>query len=452
MEEIKDANKTEHENSKADQPKRIEQGDNPNLVALDHRQIGKSQKLFMFHESSPGSCFFLPHGTKIYNKLVEFLRGEYNRRGFSELITPTIYNAKLWKISGHWQHYRTNMFNFCINDHENEENEKDEINDSNMYALKPMNCCAHCIVFGSTNRSYRELPLRFADFGVLHRNEMHGALTGLTRVRKFSQDDAHLFCTYDQISDEINNCLEFVKYVYGIFGFEYSLALSTRPDDFIGEIEVWNQAEQQLMSSLNMSKLPWTLDPQGGAFYGPKIDISIKDSAGKMHQCATIQLDFNLPERFGLKYQDFDGSEQTPVMIHRAILGSVERMFAILCEHYEGKWPFWLSPRQICIIPVDPKFREYASEVVFKLYHDCGFNVEVDLSRDGLNKKIRNAQIEQFNFIFVVGEKEKISNTVNVRNRNGKIYGQFSHDQLINNLNALKNGYILEDVIWITNN
>ena len=408
----------------------------------DHRVIGRDQKLFFFHEFSPGSCFFLPHGVKIYNTLVNFIKDEYRKRGFMEVMTPNIANVKLWKQSGHWDHYRENMFHFTIHDHSSND---DKIPDSDIYALKPMNCGLHCLMFDSTSRSYRELPLRLADFGALHRNEVRGALTGLTRVIRFCQDDSHNFCEPEQIAEEITNCLDFVKYVYGIFGFKYTLALSTRPESFEGVIATWDDAEIQLKKSLDASGLPWTLNESDGAFYGPKIDISIEDYMKRKHQCATIQLDFVLPEKFELEYQKSDGSYGRPVMIHRAILGSVERMFAILCEHYEGKWPFWLSPRQICIVCVDPKYREYASKV-FDIYHKAGFNVEVNLSRDGLKKQVRDAQAEQFNFVFVVGQKEMDSNTVNVRTRESKVMGTFSHDDVIVKLNKLRDAYVLENI------
>jgi len=402
------------------------------LTNDDHRIIGLKQKLFLFHESSPGSCFFLPHGTIIYNKLADFMRNEYHKRGYNEVITPNIFNKKLWEISGHWQHYQKNMFQTNIDD--------------NIYALKPINCCGHCLIFDSTNRSYRDLPIRLADFGVLHRNECHGALTGLTRVRKFCQDDAHIFCTEEQIETEIDACLNFLTYVYKIFGFDFELVLSTRPDSYVGTVEIWNNAEEKLTIALNKSGFKWSVNPGDGAFYGPKIDISLKDAMQRKHQCGTIQLDFNLPNKFNLCYQKSDGTNGIPVIIHRAILGSIERMFAILCEHYGGKWPFWLSPRQICIIPVNPKYNDFANKIA-KNYHDKHFCVEIDTSSDKLNKKIRNAQIEQFNFIFVVGEKEQSTNTVNVRTRNGKILGMFEHHNLISKLISLRNEYSTDDLI-----
>lgn len=370
----------------------------------DHRRIGLNQDLFFFHELSPGSCFFLPHGAKIYNKLVDMQKTEYRKRGFQEVITPNIYNTKLWEQSGHWANYEENMFSFEV------EKEK--------YALKPMNCPGHCLMFGHRERSYRDLPIRMADFGVLHRNEYSGALTGLTRVRRFQQDDAHIFCRMDQLKSEISSCLSFLKDTYALFGFTFSLKLSTRPDKYLGEIATWEKAEGILAKALDGFGYPWEVNPGDGAFYGPKIDITISDALRRRHQCATIQLDFQLPIRFNLKYHS-DNPEspfERPVIVHRAILGSVERFIAILTENFGGKWPFWLSPRQIVVIPISKVFADYAQKVRDALY-DAGYEAEVDNSDLTLNKKIRNAEVNQWNFIFVVGGEEKDTESVNVRIR-----------------------------------
>lgn len=386
--------------------------------------VGIQQKLFFFHELSPGSCFFSPRGAYIYNTLVEFIRQQYRIRGFQEVISPNVYNTKLWQTSGHWEHYAENMFAFEV------EKEK--------YALKPMNCPGHCLMFGHTSRSWRELPLRMADFGVLHRNELSGALTGLTRVRRFQQDDAHIFCTPEMIKDEISNCLEFLSAVYETFGFDFVLKLSTRPEKFLGEIEMWDKAEGQLKESLNKYGKEWKLNPGDGAFYGPKIDITVTDALRRQHQCATIQLDFQLPIRFDLHYVSESGEKKRPVIIHRAILGSVERMIAILTESYGGKWPFWLSPRQCMVVPVAPPFDDYA-KAVKKQLHEAGFEADYDVDPgDTMNKKIRNAQLEQYNFIFVVGEKEKTNNTVNVRTRDNKVHGEHSVPDVLQKLHVLK--------------
>lgn len=290
----------------------------------DHRKIGRKQDLFFFHELSPGSCFFQPKGTYIYNTLLNFIKEEYRKRGFQEVITPNIFKTDLWKVSGHWDHYAENMFSFKTR-------EKDE------FVLKPMNCPGHCLMFAHKIRSHRELPLRFADFGVLHRDEPNGSLTGLTRVRRFQQDDAHIFCKADQVQSEIDSCLEFLSHVYGTFGFEFSLELSTRPDSYLGDLDVWNRAESALEKSLDKFGSPWKLSKGDGAFYGPKIDITITDALKRAHQCGTIQLDFLLPQRFKLTYDSENDVKNTPVMIHRAIFGSLERFIAILIEHFGGE-------------------------------------------------------------------------------------------------------------------
>lgn len=289
-----------------------------------------------------------------------------------------------------------------------------------------------------------------ADFGVLHRNELSGALTGLTRVRRFQQDDAHIFCRPDQIKAEMAGCLDFLKYVYEVFGFTYQLRLSTRPEKYMGDIEVWNKAEKDLEDSLNSVGLPWKLNPGDGAFYGPKIDITLQDALKRNHQCATIQLDFQLPKRFNLAYIDDKGEKQAPVMIHRAILGSVERMIAVLTESYGGKWPFWLSPRQVMVVPVGVPFNGYANEVASKLRY-LGFCAEADTD-DGntMNKKVRNAQLAQVNFIFVVGDKEQTNKTVNVRTRDNKVHGEFTVDAVVDKFNQLRDERVLnsEEYGW----
>ncbi|XP_029094831.1 threonine--tRNA ligase 2, cytoplasmic [Monodon monoceros] len=392
---------------------------------LDHRRIGKEQELFFFHDLSPGSCFFLPRGAFVYNTLMDFIREEYHRRSFMEVLSPNVYSSKLWETSGHWQHYSDNMFTFDI--------------DKDTFALKPMNCPGHCLMFAHRPRSWREMPIRFADFGALHRNEPSGTLHGLTHVRRFQQDDAHIFCTVEQIEEEIKACLQFLQSVYSTFGFSFQLNLSTRPENFLGEVEIWDEAEKQLQNSLMEFGKPWKMSLGDGAFYGPKIDIKIKDAIGRYHQCATIQLDFQLPVRFNLTYVSKDGDDKKkPVIIHRAILGSVERMIAILSENYGGKWPFWLSPRQVMVIPVEPTCEKYALQVCTEFFEE-GFMADVDLDHScTLNKKIRNAQLDQYNFILVVGEKEKTNNAVNVRTRDNKIHGEISVTSAIDKLKNLR--------------
>jgi threonyl-tRNA synthetase len=396
----------------------------------DHRKIGRDQELFFFHDMSPGSAMWLPHGTRIYNTLQTFLREEYWKRGYNEVISPNMYNSELWKTSGHWDHYKDDMFTFG--------------DEKETFALKPMNCPGHCLMFDHRERSHRELPWRVADFGVLHRNEASGALSGLTRVRRFQQDDAHIFCREDQIKDEITELFDFLNTVYGLFGFTFKMKLSTRPEKFMGKIETWDMAEGKLRAALDeycaQGGAPWELNEGDGAFYGPKIDITISDCLRREWQCATIQLDFQLPLNFGLEYMTNEMAVKTkedpeeasskakaeeakkatpevpgakkervykpltpgcarPVIIHRAVAGSIERFTAILVEHFAGKWPFWLSPRQILIVPVGVGFYEYAQEVQ-TIFKKQNMFVDVDLSGNTLQKKIRTGQLSQYNFIF----------------------------------------------------
>uniref|UniRef100_A0A3Q2Q210 threonine--tRNA ligase n=1 Tax=Fundulus heteroclitus TaxID=8078 RepID=A0A3Q2Q210_FUNHE len=362
----------------------------------DHRRIGTDQELFFFNDVSPGSCFFLPKGAHIYNTLTDFIKSEYRRRGFSEVVTPTLYSTALWERSGHWEHYSDNMFTVTSEG-------------SQTFALKPMNCPAHCLMFERRARSWRELPLRWADFGALHRNELSGALGGLTRVRRFCQDDAHIFCTPEQLEQEIVACLDFVRSVYRVFGFSFHCLLSTRPAPCLGEPEQWDHAEQQL-----------------------------KHAIGRQHQCATIQLDFQLPIRFSLQYVGRDGQLHRPVMIHRAVLGSLERMIAILAENFGGKWPLWLSPAQIMVIPVGGNSESYGRQVV-EQFHEAGFMVDLDDDPGTtLNKKIRSAQLAQYNYIFVVGDKERESGAVNVRSRGGKQLGSRQTEEVLRSLIHLR--------------
>jgi threonyl-tRNA synthetase len=401
----------------------------------DHRKIGQDQELFFFHPLSPGSAMWLPHGTRIYNTLLSFIKEQYWKRGYNEVISPNMFNSELWKISGHWDYYKDDMFVLEAN--------KD---DKEQFALKPMNCPGHALMFGHRVRNYKELPWRVADFGVLHRNEASGALSGLTRVRRFQQDDAHIFCREDQIGEEITGLFDFLRTVYGLFGFSFKMKLSTRPDKFLGKIETWDAAEDKLRFALNEfagapGGVPWELNEGDGAFYGPKIDITIMDSLRREWQCATIQLDFQLPQNFGLEYMTSemvakpkDDAEEAkpkqgepkkaleataggaevkkervirpltsgcarPVMIHRAIAGSIERFTGILIEHFGGKWPFWLSPRQILVIPVGKGYQEYAEEVK-DIFHKQNMFVDVDLTGETLPKKIRTGQLAQYNFIF----------------------------------------------------
>uniref|UniRef100_A0ACD5TTM6 Uncharacterized protein n=1 Tax=Avena sativa TaxID=4498 RepID=A0ACD5TTM6_AVESA len=372
----------------------------------DHRKLGQAQELFIFNKVSPGCCFFLPHGARVLNKLKAFMQQEYWDRGYEEVVTPNVYNMSLWETSGHAANYRDNMFVFEI--------------DGKEVGLKPMNCPGHCEIFRHRPRSYRELPLRMADFGVLHRNEASGALAGLTRVRRFVQDDAHIFCRESQVKDEVEGVLKFIDDVYKIFGFEYELELSTRPDNYLGVVETWNRAESQLKEALSACGKPWKVNEGDGAFYGPKIDIGVFDALKRKFQCATLQLDFQLPIKFELTYAPEDeGKHERPVMIHRAILGSFERMVAILLEHYGGKWPLWLSPRQAIICPASSDWLEYAEQVRGKI-HRAGFHVDIDKSGKSMGKMVAEAHKVSYNYILGVGQDEAGSGEVSVRARHSK--------------------------------
>ncbi|KAI5148177.1 threonyl-tRNA synthetase [Enteropsectra breve] len=364
-------------------------------MEMDHRKVGKELDLFFFHKYSPGSGFWLPAGAHIYNKLQNFIREEYRKRGFREVITPNIFSNDLWKESGHYDNYKDDIYMI----------EKED------FALKPMNCPGHCLMFKHSERSFKELPVRFADFGVLHRNECSGSLSGLTRVRRFQQDDAHIFCRRDQIKSEIVGCIDFLSYVYKIFNFKFELFLSTRPEKYLGELEEWEEAENALAQGITEASLKYTINPGDGAFYGPKIDIILTDAFNRKIQCATIQLDFQLPQRFGLKYTATDGSSQSPVIIHRAIFGSLERMIAILIESYGKKLPFWLTPYQIAIVPLYAD--EYAQEIKEKLSE---YEVKVyDDTKWTFNKRIRNALIDGYSLVCVVGKKEAEIREINIR-------------------------------------
>ncbi len=387
------------------------------VAKRDHRKIGKELGLIMFHEWSPGSPFLLPKGAIIYNELQKFVRNEYAKRGYQEVITPQLFNKALWQQSGHWDHYKENMFIINVDDDE--------------FSLKPMNCPSHCLIFKEGAHSYRELPLRIADFCMLHRNELRGVLGGLTRVRKFSQDDAHIFCTMEQIQSEIHSLLEFIKYVYtDVFKMPFIAKLSTKPEKSLGSAETWQKAEASLAAALDAAKMPYVINAGDGAFYGPKIDFDVKDSLGRTWQCATVQLDFNLPERFALEYSDADNSVKRPVMIHRAVLGSLERFLGVLIEHYAGKFPMWLAPVQCIVLPISEKVNTYANHVV-KEMKAHGIRAEINDVSETLNKKVREAQLAQIPYILVVGEKEQTDKTVSVRTRDNVVHGEKKVDAFI---------------------
>lgn len=380
-------------------------------TSKDHLTIATEQQLFFFHEQSPGSPFFLPHGTRLYQSLIALLRTAYRHRGYQEVMTPTIYSPNLWKQSGHWKHYHEHMFHVRLKEDENTIN----------YALKPMNCPGHCLVFQHARRSYRELPLRLADFSVLHRNELSGTLRGLTRVRRFQQDDAHIFCTHGQLQDELYGCLDFLEAVYqGVFGFSFTVKLSTRPQGkgkYAGTLNMWQHAEAQLETALKRKQYEWDKAEGDGAFYGPKIDVYIHDALGRSHQCATVQLDFVQPERFNLQYVDDDDTLQRPVMIHRAIYGSLERFMAILAEHTQGSWPFVVNPRQMMLVPLAQTHASYANQVASAL-QSIGVRVDMDDTyNETLGKRLRRHIALRTSYILVIGDKEVASETVAVRQR-----------------------------------
>ncbi|GIX63127.1 threonyl-tRNA synthetase, putative [Babesia caballi] len=394
----------------------------------DHRVIGTNLNLFHFDNiHSPGSCFWLPNGAKIYNRLVELMRENYRLRGYQEVITPNIFSCELWKTSGHYDNYRENMYMFSVDDSE--------------WGMKGMNCPGHCLMFKYISPSYRQLPMRFADFGVLHRNELSGSLSGLTRVRRFQQDDAHVFCTTDQISEEVLAILNFIDDVYSLFGFKYSFKLSTKPAKALGDAELWEKAEAGLKDALDSCGRPWTLNPGDGAFYGPKIDVILLDCLEREHQCGTVQLDFNLPIRFNLGYRDKEDGENSdckrgfsrPVIVHRAIFGSLERFIAIVIEHLNGKFPFWLSPTQVAILPISDKHLPYSNKLHRKLVH-LGYNCYVDASANTMNKKIKSNQAQRYNFMLIVGDREVETNTVSMRAMDSQANETLTLDQLYDRL------------------
>ncbi len=386
----------------------------------DHRKIGKELGLMMFHEVSPGSPFFLPKGAVVYNELLKLMREEYQKRGYDEVVTPLLYDKSLWEKSGHWEHYKENMFMVEV--------------EGRIQSLKPMNCPGHCLMYANDTKSYRDLPIKIADFAPLHRNELSGTLSGLTRVRKFSQDDSHIFCTMDQLTDELKALMEFMNYIYvDVFKMEYTLELSTRPEKFMGEIEQWEQAELALANVLKELELRYRINEGDGAFYGPKIDVHVRDAIGRSHQCATIQLDFQLPERFDLTYEGSDGVKHRPVMIHRAILGSLERFFAVMVEHFAGKFPLWLSPEQVRVLPIADRHTAHSAIVVENL-KKAGLRATLDDRALTTNKKIREAELDRVNYIFVVGDREVDALTVNVRTRENKICGEKPVEEMVEKL------------------
>jgi threonyl-tRNA synthetase len=373
----------------------------------DHRKIGKDLDLIYFHEYAPGAPFYLKKGTIMYNILIDFIREEYKKRDYEEVITPQLYNKKLWETSGHWEHYKEDMFIVNI---EGEE-----------HSLKPMNCPSHCLIYNRDVKSYKELPIRIADFCNLHRNELSGTLAGMFRVRKFAQDDGHIFCRFDQIENEVLGVLDFIEHVWTkVFNFKLKYYLSTMPKKALGDKELWDKAEDLLKKALKKAKIDYEIKEGEGAFYGPKIDIDIEDALGRKWQCPTCQLDFNLPERFKTSYEGKDGKKHQAVMIHRAILGSLERFIGIMIEHFEGKFPLWLAPVQVRVLTVSEKFNNYAQKVADEL-KEAGLRVETDFRTESVGKKVRQAQIEKIPLALNIGEKEETAKTVALRTLDGKV-------------------------------
>ena len=383
----------------------------------DHRVVGPRLGLFLFNELSPGIPFYQPKGTIVRNELEKFAREVSYGEGYSEVKLPQMFDAELWKISGHWEHYKDDMFVFDV------ENRK--------FALKPMNCPGHMQLFKQGLYSYKDLPLRLAEMTTLYRNELSGTLSGLTRVRAFAQDDCHIFLTPDQIEDEVTELLGRIERIFKVFNMQIDeVSLGTKPDKALGDEKDWDKAEKALEKALKKAKWKYNLNPKDGAFYGPKIDMRIKDVLGRKWQLSTIQLDFQMPTRFGLEYVDKDGSKKTPIVIHRALLGSFERFLAILIEHFAGAFPVWLAPVQSIILPISEKQNKYSAQILSKL-KEAGVRTELDDRNESIGKKIRDAQLQKVPFMLVIGEKEASADTVAVRTRDGKDLGAVKIDKFL---------------------
>jgi threonyl-tRNA synthetase len=388
----------------------------------DHRKLGRELDLFSFHPVAPASPFFHPKGATVYNELIAYVRWLYMRYGYEEVITPQILDVELWRRSGHYDHYRDNMYFTRVDERE--------------FGVKPMNCPGHTLIYAARKHSYRDLPLRIADFGRLHRYERSGVTSGLTRVRSFAQDDAHIFCAPDQIETEISHLIRMLREVYRTFQFgEMQVKLSTRPQDFIGLPEVWEKAEAALAQALSNEAIDYQINPGDGAFYGPKIDFVVLDALRRSWQLATIQLDFFLPERFDLVYTSAGGSEERPVMIHRALLGSIERFMGILIEHCAGAFPLWLAPVQARILTVTDDHKEYAMKV-FEQLKDAGWRAELDSRNEKLGYKIREAQLAKIPYAVVIGAKEVEARTVAPRRRGGENLPPLSVNDFIDRLKS----------------
>lgn len=385
----------------------------------DHRKLGKELGLFALMDEGPGFPFFLPKGQVLKNLLIEYWRKLHEREGYVEISTPMMLEKSLWETSGHWDHYRQNMYTSGIDDKE--------------YAIKPMNCPGGMLVYKMNPHSYRELPIRMGELGLVHRHEKSGQLHGLMRVRCFTQDDAHIFMTEDQIIDEIKNVVRLIDEVYAMFGFKYHIELSTRPENSIGSDEDWELATHALENAIQSMNLPYTVNPGDGAFYGPKLDFHLEDSIGRTWQCGTIQLDFQLPMRFEAEYKGADCLMHRPIMIHRVVFGSIERFIGILIEHYAGKFPFWLSPVQVKVLPVSNNFLSYAEQVT-SLLKETGVRCEIDKRDEKLGYKIREAQLDKVPYMIIVGQKEQEEGAVSVRKRDTGDMGAMKIEDFINEI------------------
>ncbi len=385
----------------------------------DHKILGPKLDLFMFHHTSPGCPYWLPKGMIVMNQLLEFWRKEHQKRGYHEIAAPLVNKKELWETSGHWQHYKENMF-------------VADMGENDIYGVKAMNCPNAMLVFGSRLRSYRDLPLRFSDTDILHRYELAGTLNGLLRVRSFRQDDSHNFITEDMIEAEYERIFEITKLFYGIFKMEYSYRLGTRPEGFLGDIETWNKAESSLKKILDKSGEKYSVAEGDGAFYGPKIDILMKDALGREWQTGTIQLDFQQPKRFGLEFIAEDGSRKTPVVVHRVIYGSLERFIGLLIEHYAGAFPLWISPVQISILPISENQTAYAGEIYSQLLEaNDNLRIEVDTRGESIGKKIRESSMQKVPYQIIIGQKELEAKMVAIRTREGEDLGQMSLEEFI---------------------
>lgn len=375
----------------------------------DHRKIGREMDLYSFQEEAPGMPFFHDKGTFIYNKLVEYTTKQMKKRDYEIQMTPMILNKQLWLQSGHWDHYRENMYFTRI--------------DKKDFAIKPMNCPGNILIYKTNVHSYRDLPIKAGEFGLVHRHELSGVLSGLFRVRCFTQDDAHIFCTEEQIEEQVQELLDFVDEVYSTFGFEYEVELSTKPDKAMGDPKLWELADNKLKTVLDKNGKEYKINPGDGAFYGPKIDFHLRDAIGRRWQCGTIQLDFQMPEKFDLSYEGADSKKHKPVMLHRTILGSVERFMGILVEHYAGKFPVWINPVQIKLLPIADRHIDYCKKLRAE-FKNNELRAEINDKAETTNKKVREAQLENVNYILVVGDKEIEHKTVNVRTRNNEVLGE----------------------------